>query len=161
MRKTLLTLFFLTLIFYFANAQEKEIETISAGGGSSKTETLELSWTLGQLIIVTGELNEHSVTQGFQQTKIAVTISNLNDNLSEFQLNVFPNPVNEVLIIEFPNKRDFEYSIFNENGEIVISGKLTEVRNPINLGQLSQGTYILHVKDQESNKLNTYKISKL
>lgn len=159
MRKTLLILFFLTLIFGFANAQLKEIETVSAGGGSSKNENLELSWTLGQLVIATGELNENSVTQGFHQT--IITVTNLNDNLSEFQLNVFPNPVSEVLIIEFPEKKDFEYSIFNEKGELVISGKLTEIRNKINLSQLNRGTYILNVKDQKSNKLNSYKISKL
>jgi hypothetical protein len=161
MRKTLLTLFFLTLIFSFVNAQVKEIETISAGGGSSKNENLELSWTLGQLVIVTGELNENSVTQGFHQTIIQITITNLNDDLNEFQYNVFPNPVDEVLTIEFPEKKDFEYSIFNENGELVISGKLTDIRNHINLSQLYRGTYILYVKDQNSNKLSSYKISKL
>ena len=159
MRKILLSLFFLALIFNFLNAQVKEIETISAGGGSSKNETLELSWTLGQLVIATGEVNEYSVTQGFHQT--IITVTNLNDDLNEIQLKVFPNPVVEVLIIEFPERKHFEYSIYNENGELVISGKLSDIRNPVNISQLNRGTYILYVKDQMTNKLNSYKISKL
>ena len=159
MRKILVTLFFLALILNFLNAQVKEIETISAGGGSSKNENLELSWTLGQLVIATGELNENSVTQGFHQT--IITVTNLNDDLNGIQLNVFPNPVEEVLIIEFPEGKDLEYSIYNENGEMVISGKLTDVRNSINISQLNRGTYILYVKDQRTSKLNSYKISKL
>ena len=159
MRKILVTLFFLALIFNYLNAQVKEIETISAGGGSSQNENLELSWTLGQLVIVTGELNENSVTQGFHQT--VITITNLNEEENEIQLNVFPNPVDEVLIIESPESNDFEYSIYSENGELVISGKLTDARNHISLTQLNRGTYILNVKDKNSSKLNSYKISKL
>lgn len=159
MRKILVTLFFLALIFNYLNAQVKEIETISAGGGSSQNENLELGWTLGQLVIVTGELNENSVTQGFHQT--VITITNLNEEENAIQLNVFPNPVDEVLIIESSESNDFEYSIYSENGELVISGKLTDARNHISLTQLNRGTYILNVKDKNSSKLNSYKISKL
>ena len=159
MRRILVTLFFLALVFNYLNAQVKEIETISAGGGSSQNENLELSWTLGQLVIVTGELNENSVTQGFHQT--VITITNLNEEENAIQLNVFPNPVDEVLIIESSESNDFEYSIYNENGELVISGKLTDARNHISLTQLNRGTYILYVKDKNSSKLNSYKISKL
>jgi hypothetical protein len=159
MRKILVTLFFLALVFNYLNAQVKEIETISAGGGSSQNENLELSWTLGQLVIATGELNENSVTQGFHQTIIIVT--NLNDDLNGIQLNVFPNPVNDVLIIEFPDRKNFEYSIYNENGELMISGKLSEARNTVNISQLNRGTYILNVKDQKTSKLISYKISKI
>jgi polyhydroxybutyrate depolymerase len=85
---------------------------------------------------------------------------NIND-LSENNIQIFPNPTNSILTITFPLQymNDFNLiKIYNTLGELVYSQKINSLQNQItiNLSDLSEGIYFLEILQQ--NKLFQNKI---
>lgn len=85
---------------------------------------------------------------------------NIND-LSENNIQIFPNPTNSILTITFPHQyvNDFNLiEIYNTLGELVYSQKINSLQNQItiNLSDLSEGIYFLEILQQ--NKLFQNKI---
>lgn len=85
---------------------------------------------------------------------------NIND-LSENNIQIFPNPTNSILTITFPHQyvNDFNLiEIYNTLGELVYSQKIHSLQNQItiNLSDLSEGIYFLEILQQ--NKLFQNKI---
>lgn len=85
---------------------------------------------------------------------------NIND-LSEHNIQIFPNPTNSILTITFPHQymNDFNLiEIYNTLGELVYSQKINSLQNQItiNLSDLSEGIYFLEILQQ--NKLFQNKI---
>ena len=72
------------------------------------------------------------------------------------QFNIYPNPANSVLNIEssnFDKTQNLSYLIYNNIGQIVARGQTT-VSDQINLLNLSDGQYILHLfSDTDLRKL--------
>jgi hypothetical protein len=68
------------------------------------------------------------------------------NNLANF-ISVFPNPTNNILTIETnPKFNNYTYIITDIFGRVVIVGKLNS-KISLNLTDLSNGTYYLHVRD--------------
>jgi len=85
---------------------------------------------------------------------------NIND-LSENNIQIFPNPTNSLLTITFPLQymNDFNLiEIYNTLGELVYSQKIHSLQNQItiNLSDLSEGIYFLEIL--QKNKLLQNKI---
>jgi len=85
---------------------------------------------------------------------------NIND-LSENNIQIFPNPTNSILTITFPHQymNDLNHiEIYNTLGELVYSQKIHSLQNQItiNLSDLSEGIYFLEILQQ--NKLFQNKI---
>ncbi|GAB4287459.1 MAG: hypothetical protein Kow0068_13220 [Marinilabiliales bacterium] len=75
---------------------------------------------------------------------------NIND------INIFPNPINETLIID--TKRKGIISIINLNGIIISKHKISEGYNLINVSYLNKGIYFIKVEND--NNVLMYKIIK-
>jgi len=73
--------------------------------------------------------------------------NNYNENI-----NVYPNPVSDVLFIELTDGSNFDYTLWNSFGEIVIfSKKESEKRKHLNLDQLKSGIYFLTIRNNKNN----------
>jgi len=68
-----------------------------------------------------------------------------NDYLSN--LNIYPNPVSDKLIIEFKGnqKAGYRYYINNMEGQALITGKLTETKNVIDISTVPKGIYFVKI----------------
>ncbi len=77
-------------------------------------------------------------------------VSNLKiaDALNE-GLKVFPNPVNDVLTIEFEVIENTKAEIYNLNGALIKSTELFKDKSSIPVGDLKSGVYILKVSNAE------------
>lgn len=63
---------------------------------------------------------------------------------SDFNLNVFPNPVSSTLLVTFDHTTTMTYSLINANGQNVMSGKVSNTdRVTLNTNELPSGTYLL------------------
>lgn len=63
-------------------------------------------------------------------------------------LNVFPNPTNNVLNVNSTNLQNLKFTVYSVDGKMMISGKINE-SNEINLSQLESGIYIVKFSSNE------------
>lgn len=69
--------------------------------------------------------------------------SNKNDALDAFKIEMFPNPVNDLLILNYEGKT-WDYNIYNSNGILVKSG----FEKNIDIKDCPAGLYFLKIKGQ-------------
>jgi len=77
----------------------------------------------------------------------ATAINELNSNTL---LNLYPNPVKDVLNIELDKKEEYKYSIFNFNGKKVIEGRFNNANYQIDLNNLKSGIYFLRLSSNKT-----------
>ena len=82
--------------------------------------------------------------------------SSINNVSSNAEVQVYPNPVKEILYIQAAQASNI--SITNIAGVIVYSGELTSRTNAINTSTLAPGLYIVSVRNE--NGVATYKVVK-
>jgi hypothetical protein len=87
------------------------------------------------------------------------TLGSINNDLFK-NLDIYPNPVSDKLTIEFVEnpKVSYNFSINNLEGKEVITGKLTEQKNMIDVSNIPQGIYF--VKIVFADKIGLIKIIK-
>lgn len=145
-----------------ANAQIIQ-EVIASAGGYNVSGGMSISWTLGETIIPTYKSQDGTVilTHGYQQKLIITSIEETIDDL--VKIKVFPNPVNEVVNIQFEVPVDGEtiVEILDFQGKLVksdlIEPAITEKQ--INLQEFPAGIYYLRLTN--GKYANVYKVVKL
>lgn len=138
------------LIFGLSNLQAQE--TIPATGGEA-TGTGSASYTVGQVVYTahTGT-NGNSIIHGVQQPfEISVVTGIPEAEGINLSISAYPNPVSDFLIISVEN---FELSIlniqlFDINGKLLKSKKITADKTEIATTNLTAGTYFLKVTDNK------------
>ncbi len=79
-----------------------------------------------------------------------VTVSSTATNDTDWtsQVNIYPNPTSEWLNIDLPNAEDITLQIMDLSGKNVFNKKIN-TSNPLNISDLSKGTYILKINFDE------------
>ena len=62
---------------------------------------------------------------------------------------IFPNPTSDFVNIEFKGTGKYELTLFDQNGKIIISKKLTKKKERINLAGFSHGVYTLRIENDK------------
>lgn len=135
-------------------------EVVASGGDFLENENGSLSITFGELAIETLESSNAILTQGFQQSKLSITMVE-EFNALPFIVSIYPNPTTSFVRIsaktsEFPQ---LDYRITDVSGKILSNGKIMDSEQYIHFEQLPAGTYFLQLLGSE-NKRDTYKIIK-
>jgi len=84
------------------------------------------------------------------------TLSSVNNQLDIESINIFPNPASSILHINCLSCGNFDFAIYNFQGQTVKSGQ--SVNSEIDISNLTQGIYILKIYNE--NLFNTMKIIK-
>lgn len=70
------------------------------------------------------------------------------NDVEKLVFNIFPNPTSDVLYIECPKlEQNYPFQIMDLTGKILQKGEINQERQALNIGHLSQGTYILKIAD--------------
>ncbi len=153
----ILLIFGVTGIF----AQQISPESINTGGASFQTSGGGLSIVIGELVVNNLGNDSISLGQGFNQINQTITLIETIEQ--EKGINVYPNPVTQILTVQINRDNLFDISI--ELYDIV--GKKIIVKNNINtniikldLNQITNGTYILKIFEKNKNTIAVYKIQK-
>ncbi|MCP4442491.1 MAG: T9SS type A sorting domain-containing protein [Aureispira sp.] len=142
----------------------KDRDVIGSAGNYSSTPTLQVAWTVGEVAVTTETSGNLIVTQGFQQEYIGVSaVSNL-----EFagEINVFPNPVADVLNFRIEVEKNVEMvgELFDATGKKVYEIASFEVydqyQDQINFSDLPAGNWFLRFVDKTNNTEKTFTIVK-
>jgi hypothetical protein len=144
MKKIILYLF-LILVAIEANAQSNVVTSGGTASGSGGT----LSYTIGQIDYQTVIGSSGSLSQGVQQPfEIASLETDEYPNII-LEMKVFPNPTNAILVLsisEFTSEY-LKYMVFDLQGRLILSEKITDIETSISLANQNAATYLLQVSD--------------
>lgn len=91
-------------------------------------------------------------------TITVTTCTGINDLTNNSNLTIYPNPFNEIIIVESLNTEITELIVFNVLGEIVYSHQINNRKTEINLSGISSGVYFVQCKI--GNKISIRKLVK-
>jgi hypothetical protein len=137
-------------------------ESVNATGGNASGNEGSVSYSVGQVIYTINTGANGSVAQGVQQP-YEISIITAIDEAKGITLSVsaYPNPTNDFLtlsIVEF-HISNLSYQLYNINGKLLQSEKITGNQTSIAMSNFFPATYF--VKITEGNKeLKTFKIIK-
>jgi len=155
-------IFLLILCFLFSFFKLKSQTLLSTGGTEFKNDNISLSWSLGETIIETHNSENITLTQGFQQPDIIITSIYESDRILH-DVNVYPNPLIDHIIIEIGNIDSFknvQYKIFDNLGSLILSEGLNQHITNIKLDNISTGQYFITIQSDGIIQ-KTYKLIKL
>ncbi|QSS96623.1 YCF48-related protein [Psychroflexus sp. ALD_RP9] len=90
---------------------------------------------------------------------IEATLSNENFESTENKFFVYPNPTSDILHLKEINTKASKVIIYNPNGQIVKSFSIYENRDYININDLANGVYFLHI-ESDSQLISVHRIVK-
>ena len=160
MKKTITSLLFMSVAIIL-NAQSIQNDVISSAGASSSSAGMKIDYTIGEPIIETAVATNVNLTQGFHQPSLTITSIEEPDALTD--INCYPNPVNDELIIDVSSQytEALIYMIYDLNGKILSSETLNSGTNTINMQSYAVGNYLLQIKETSSGRTFNSKILKI
>lgn len=146
--------------------QSLEREVIASSGTYFSGTNLALEWSNGEVFTETFSSSGNVLTQGFHQTRLTITAlehPNLEAELSDYQIHVFPNPVNDHVCVEINGGIEPVHSRVCD-----MTGKLIHAKDEMEMGQrysfpmnhLADGMYFVRIFDANDNPIQTFKVIK-
>lgn len=146
-------------------AQRLSPSVLAASGGTARTQTMTLDWTLGESVVETAATSDRLYTQGFHQPMLQVTEQpNLTGSDAGYQFTVAPNPVVSYLKIDIsaPESSPLQLLLTDLLGRqynlpvVPASTRSTQ----IDMTLFPAGTYLLRIGKADGAPLKSYKIVK-
>lgn len=163
MRKILCTLAFGSGIL-LVSGQTVTPTVLASDGGYSSSAQGSIAWTIGEPVVDTYVNGGNVTTMGFHQPEMEL-VTMIDDEQNTPGLLVYPNPVKEVLTINFAGMPMGNYSLqLNDAlGKLIYQNAATitseTVRYSIKLNEIAEGVYFLNISAGDFVK--TVKINKV
>ncbi len=152
-----------TIIFFLAITSCSGLlaqQVVTTAGNTFANSSGGISYTIGEGISETLSSGDITLTQGFQQPGIFVSlVSEVKD--SGLAMFIFPNPTSGIikLKIEKGILPGMQYLLYDTNGKLLSQKKVESVETEISLGELQEGIYFLRIQTGTA-ELKTFKIVK-
>ncbi len=126
-------------------------------GKTYSNATISMEYTLGEPFTKTLSATTVVETQGFHQPNLKL-ISHVGvQEISNFNLNVYPNPFLNQFTIALPSNEIVYITIYDVMGKLIHEQTLGDIENVIDLGFLASGNYRISYKTE--NQIQTGNIS--
>jgi hypothetical protein len=146
------------MIFYRMTFFAQQLEVISSSGGFLSNSNGSISFTLGECVTNTYNSPNLILTQGFQQP--FVISSDIRDLMNPgIEMDVFPNPVKEDIILKVKDPRGLSYILYDMNGVILDQNDINKNETAISFENLVPAGYIIKVL-RNKEEMKTFKIIK-
>lgn len=148
MNKTFI--FILTALCYnLSFSQDISPEILSTAGTSYDGSTIQLDWTLGELMIETSSGSTSQITQGFHQAYFTRTsMEELSPEIGT--INIFPNPTTDWFYVDmsFQQRTQIELILLDQSGRCILSKKEhgSAFRLQESIEALPTGFYLLTIR---------------
>ena len=134
-------------------------------GGTARTSTMTLDWTLGESVVETATTSSRLYTQGFHQPLLQVSEQpNVTDSNVGYKFTVAPNPVVSSLRIDIvaPESSPLQLLLTDLRGHQynlpLVPASTTSTQ--IDMTAFPAGTYLLRIGKADGSPLTSYKIVK-
>lgn len=166
MKRITLVLFGSLTMATGAMAQRLSPSVLAVSGGSARTATMMLDWTVGEAVTGTERTAGQLYTQGFHQPLLQITEQqNLTSPDAQYQFTVAPNPVADWISVSVstPEPMPLFLTLTDLTGRRynlpVIPASATSAQ--VDMTVYPAGMYLLHIAKKEGVPLKTYKIIKI
>jgi hypothetical protein len=126
-------------------------QVVATAGSTLSNTSGSISYTIGESVAQTLTKDDKTLTQGFHQTTISVSIVNELKDI-DFSITVFPNPATDYLT-------QYIASLYDINGMLLLNKKFEGNETTISMGNLIPAIYFLKVTDN-NKELKIFKIIK-
>ncbi len=141
--KWLIGIFVCIPFLSFSQAQIP-LQLISTAGDISKSNGVSVDWSLGEPIADLAINDAAFVNQGFQQNHFSnINLGTFSTQIEDLNVEVYPNPTSEYLMINFEQNLFFNIDIFSISGFHILHSHGQTGINRIELSTLDSGTYLL------------------
>lgn len=133
--------------------------TVDATGGFVKNSRFSASYALGEIQTITlksGLAATYATSGVIQPDPLVITLT---EDLKGRFLKIYPNPVADVLKIEYDESTSLYYKIYNLHGWILAEGLL--VNRELQVGMLSPGVYMIQFTGKILNRPQVYLVTKI
>lgn len=153
----IVVLFLLAFGLQTIHAQEAVIAAGSDASGFGGT----VAYSVGQIVYTTNTGTNSSVAQGVQQPFEISIVPGKDGNSIELELNVYPNPTNNFLILNVGNSElsTLSYELYDNIGKILKRRKMISSSETIGMENLPSAIYFLKVSNN-NKEVKTFKIIK-
>lgn len=140
-------------------------ETITTTGGNATGTGGSASYTVGQVVFTTNSNATGSVTQGVQQPYEIFVVTGIEEAKGIIlSVSAYPNPTTDYLTLEVDASTTLSsqlmiYQLFDTQGKLLQSEKITGNQTSIVMSPLAPATYFVKVI-QGNRELKTFKIIK-
>jgi hypothetical protein len=137
-------------------------QVVATAGSTLSNTSGSISYTIGESVAQTLTKDDKTLTQGFHQTTISVSIVNELKDI-DFSITVFPNPATDYLTLKIKGGKDVQTqyiaSLYDINGMLLLNKKFEGNETTISMGNLIPAIYFLKVTDN-NKELKIFKIIK-
>jgi len=137
-------------------------ESVNATGGDALGSGGSASYSVGQVVYTTNTGTSGSVAQGVQQPyEISVVTAIEEAKGINLSVTAYPNPTTDylTLLIDELEISNLSYQLYDMNGKLLQSQKITGNQTSIVMSNLVPATYFLKVTDNQK-EVKTFKIIK-
>jgi len=141
--------------------QAQEIhEAIPASGGNASGSGGTVSYSVGQVVYTTNTGTNGSVAQGIQQA-YEISVITAVEEAKDISLSAYPNPTTDYLTLEVNDfqRSSLRFQLYDMNGKLLQSEKITNHQTTIFMGDLATATYLVKVI-RNKKEVKTFKIIK-
>ncbi len=146
-----------------AHGQSIAPSVYSSSGTVYTSSNAQLSWTMGESMVSSFTVGSSRLTEGFQQPKLTVVA--VDPPVLDWQVEVFPNPVQHDLTLQFPETVDgpFQVELFNVAGQVLLEQpvEVGVFRTQLDLSGVADGHYYLRVTHPEFKTVHNFKVQKV
>ena len=157
-----LTILSLAVLPFFGMAQSITPEVIASAGEHYDNGTVQLSWTLGEVVIDTYDNGTNILTQGFHQTQLTVT--SIEEDLADIRINLYPNPTSEFLNIDLGNnEKDINLQLYDMTGRLVHKDVINayDTKYVLPMQTVATGKYLIQMQSEDGKMNTTHQIIKV
>ena len=137
----------------------------SAGMHSVSPSGVHLSWTIGEPVVETVSDNTYILTQGFHQPwQPQETIGEPPPIEPQLTVNVYPNPVRELLTVSLENNQStLLFDLYDISGRLIAHQESAPNQELVTfpIRWLSAGSYLLQITTKNYSVHTTYRLQKL
>ena len=169
MRKVKKTKTGLLILFVLCLFNLSAQETTLPSGGKANSSEGSISYSVGQIVYSTSTGINGSVAQGVQQPFEISVVSGIEQAEGiNLECIIYPNPTTDYLILKIDTytvktygraSQVLSYQLFDTDGKIIKTDKITTVETKIKTENLEQGSYLLRIIEKEK-AIKTFKIIK-
>ena len=148
---------------FSASGQSIAPAVYASSGTVYSSANAQISWTAGEALVSSRNAGNSALTEGFQQPTLTVVA--IGEALPELHLEVFPNPTQEHLTLQFPeaSKGAYTAELYNVAGQRLQEKAIPTGANQasIDLTQVADGHYYLRVTNHTRQVSQTFKVQKI
>ena len=136
-------------------------QVTNATGGNASGSGGSVAYSVGQAVYTAYIGSNGSIAQGVQQAYEISSISGVEDYQINLSMHAYPNPTTDYLTlkVESKNLQDITYQLFDLNGKLIESEKISHATETICVENLPSATYVLKV-NKNNKEIKTFKIIK-